>query len=98
MCWIEQGMDYLRMNPYSAGVKRGPKVELTGEQTKRRSLLLRKYAVYKSRLNHIPANYSVAEKVLAEIRLECQMASIVLETAQVGGVPKRWLEQMVAGR
>lgn len=91
-CWITQGLDYLMMNPYTSGSRRGPKVELSPEDRRKRQLLLRKYATYKSRKNKLAGD---PLRILSEIRLDNQMASIILEISQVGGIPKRWITQMI---
>jgi hypothetical protein len=93
--WIQQGLDYLMMHPYSSGEKRGPKVELSAEARRKRQLLLRKYAVYQSRKRRLTGD--LPERTLMEIRLDGQIASVIMEISKVGGVPKRWIETMIRG-
>ena len=93
-CWISMGLDYLMTHPYYAGEQRGPKVELSKEDRRKRQLLLRKYAVYQSRkrrIMHLP----IEERVFTEIRLDGLIASIIMETALVGGIPKRWIQTLI---
>lgn len=93
-CWLAKGLDYLERNPYSPGEnKRGPKVDLSPEDRRKRHLLLREYAVYQHRKRHLVGD--VATKALSEIRLDCQIASVIMAIGKVGGVPKRWIENLV---
>ena len=82
LCWVDNGLDYLRMNPYSPnGKKRGPKVTLSDEDRRERFLLIRRYHGYKQRISDKNRE-----------RLEVVMEDIMLQLLPLGGVPKGWLE------
>jgi hypothetical protein len=87
--WMTQGMEYLNMHPYEPGSPRGPKIELADGDRRKRQLLLRKYGSYKFRMKNLKG--SLPDRLLAEIKLESQMSSIMLEISKIGGIPKSWL-------
>ena len=90
-CWIEQGLDYLKMNPY-VPQHRVKKATLSTEDKRKRFLLIRRYnALIQKRKN---SNHSFPDYELNDIRLTQQMVDIMLEVATVGGVPKRWGEKL----
>ena len=88
-CWLAQGFDYLERNPY-VPYKRSRELDLTAKDKKLRHILLRRYHSILQRLNRLDNG---AEPIKA-IRLECQMADLMLEIRKVGGVPKKWLERL----
>jgi len=88
-CWVDQGTDYLKMNPYVPH-KRSRKLPLTKEDTERRVTLLRRKASLDQRKRNLKANFP--DRVLAEARIDSHIAEIMVEIVSVGGIPKRWLE------
>ena len=97
-CWIAQGMVYLMMNPYNPGEQRGPRVELTPEDRRKRQLLLRRYGTLQYRKRQYGNNPTIGllEKTLIELHLDAMIASVILEISQVGGIPKRWLQKLIS--
>ena len=92
-CWIDQGLDYLKMNPYVprtrwSGTTRS-KNPLTEEQRKLRYKLLRRKASIDQRLRNMKSDYP--ERVLVEARLNMDIANLMLEITKVGGIPRKWL-------
>ena len=86
-CWVEQGLDYLKRNPYVPYVRKRSKLE--PEQRKMRSILLRRKCSIEQRRRKIKPDDT--DKVLKEIRLDRQVTDLMMEIAQVGGIPKTWL-------
>jgi len=86
-CWVAQGLDYLKMNPYVPYIRK-PKLELSKEQSKLRyNILKRKAAIdqRKRRLNGSPDN------TMAMALLDTKIAELMIEIAPIGGIPKKWL-------
>jgi len=86
-CFVDQGLDYLKRNPYSAP-KRGRRSKLSETDRRRRFLLVRKFHALEQRKHKIVASYP--DRVLVENRLEKQMIDIMLDVSKLGGVPKSW--------
>lgn len=86
-CWVEQGLDYLKRNPYSPYIRK-PKLELTPEQSQRRYRLLRRKAALDQRINGLKDD---SHRLLAEARLMEKITIIMLEIASIGGIPRKWL-------
>ncbi len=84
-CWVEQGLDYLKMNPYVPYLRK-PKLELTPEQSKRRYQLLRHKAAVDQRIRKLGDG-----NLLALASLHEKITTIMLEIAEIGGIPKKWL-------
>ena len=93
-CWMDKGLDWLMMHPYHAGEQRGPKVELSVEDRRKRQLLLRRYAVYQFRKRTVLL-LPVEDRLLTEMRLDGQIASIIMSISEVGGIPKKWLDTII---
>ncbi|KKN53777.1 hypothetical protein LCGC14_0598700 [marine sediment metagenome] len=90
-CWIDQGLDYLKRNPY-VPQRRVRKQILCEEDKRKRFLLVRKFhKIIQMRKN---CNHSYPDHVLTDIRLTQQMLDIILEIATLGGVPKLWTERL----
>ena len=87
-CWIDQGIDYLKRNPYVPYLRK-PKMELSEEQSKRRYQLLRQKAAIEQRIRKL----GDTPNILAEARLREKITNIMLEIAEIGGIPKKWLTQ-----
>lgn len=85
ICWIQHGLDYLRMNPYTA-----PKVvvSLTDEQKVKRYSILRKHASLMQRKRNLSTTNPNYELMLA--RIEASIAELIISILEVGGVPEKW--------
>ena len=87
-CWLDQGLDYLKQNPY-VPYKRSRVLAITPEQKKLRNILLRRKCSIEQRrrvvLEGKPNNALLA-------RLDRQVADLMVEIAPLGGIPKRWLD------
>lgn len=88
-CYIEQGLDYLKMNPY-VPYQRKPKSKLTPEKLELRYKLLRQKASIDQRKRGLKSEYP--DRVLDEARLDAQISEIMVKIVKVGGIPKKWLE------
>lgn len=97
-CWVDQGLDYLKMNPYVSRNVREPipvtprLSSLTEEQKEYRITLLRRRGSLVQRKRNIKVGYP--DRVLAEAGLDKQMAEIMVEIAEVGGIPPKWLDSI----
>ena len=90
-CWIDQGLDYLRRNPY-VPQHREKKPTLSEEDGRKRFLLIRKFNwLVQVKRN---CNHNFPDSVLTNINLTQQMIDIMLEVAVIGGVPKGWAEKL----
>lgn len=90
-CWVDQGLDYLRSNPYQQQV-RIRKPNLPKEDRRKRFLLVRRFnALVQKRAN---CNHSFPDHILTDIDLTQRMIDIMLEVATIGGVPKGWAEKL----
>lgn len=98
-CWMDQGMDYLTLHPYVAvGTKssnnvRGPKCNLTDEQKVIRRKLWCKRASLIQRKKRLKTPYPDNALMLADI--ESKLCGVMLEIAEVGGIPKKWIEDIL---
>lgn len=90
-CWDEQGLDYLRRNPYVPH-RRGRKPSLSVEDTRKRYLLVRKFHALSQRRKNM--NHSYPDSLLVDERLTKQMVNIMMEIVPLGGVPKSWVEKL----
>lgn len=86
-CWIEQGLDYLKRNPFVSAHQ--PRLPLTDEQKKARNKLLNRWSSLNQQIRNIKVDYP--ERVLEEARLEKRKVDLMLEIAPLGGIPKKWL-------
>lgn len=95
-CYIAEGRDYLRRNPYSAciaGVSRGrPALRLTPEAKRERDLILRRKAALEQRRKIIrQGDGHIADKALQEAKIDEKIAELMGEIMKVGGIPPSWL-------
>lgn len=90
-CWVEQGLDYLKMNPYIPH-KRGPKPKLNEVDRRKRFLLVRRKNALEQRKRKLKAEYP--DRLLMEARIDGQIMDILLEVVRLGGVPKTWVEKL----
>ena len=88
-CWVEQGLDYLKINPYVPYIRK-PKSTLTDKQRELRYKLLRRKASIDQRRRNLKSDYP--DRLLEEARLNEQVSKIMVEIVKVGGIPKKWLE------
>lgn len=91
-CWVDQGLDYLKRNPYVSTTGR-PTLQLSEKEKRQRYLLLRKKTYIDARRRKL-LEEDPADKVSLS-QLDVEFAEICLLIAQVGGVPPKWLEQLV---
>ena len=90
-CWVAQGLDYLKLNPY-APYTRHKESTLTPEQKKlRHTIMTRKASIEQRRRNLKPTSKN---RLLIEARLDIQIAQLMVEIAPIGGIPKKWIEQI----
>ncbi len=88
-CWIDQGLDYLKMNPY-VPYARKPKSSLTNGQKELRYKLLRQKASIDQRRRNLKSTYP--DCVLDNAKLDEQVSRLMVEIIKIGGIPKKWLE------
>ena len=90
-CWVDQGLDYLRRNPYVIRQRKPRERTLCEEDRKKRYLLvMRFHRAEQQRKN----SGKFPDNLLAEARLTQRMVDIMLEVATIGGVPKSWAERL----
>jgi hypothetical protein len=92
--WLDSGMDYLMLNPYSPGERRGPKprLNLTAEERKSRLALLRKKATLDQRFRQVdPTRW---DYIAATTRLKIKVLDCITLIAPLGGVPDGWLDDI----
>lgn len=95
-CWVEQGLDYLKMNPYvSKNIREGitKLSQLSEKEQKHRITLMRRKAALDQRRKNIKAGYP--DRILVEARLDKQVAEIMVKIAEVGGIPPKWLDNLL---
>jgi len=93
-CWLAQGLDYLKMNPYSAKGNRGrPTKNMSVEDKSIRLKLLQKKAALEQEKKRLKTPYP--ERLLLESKLDEKIAAVMLEIAGKGGIPKKWLEKIL---
>ena len=89
-CWLDQGLDNLRRNPYVPQV-RVKKPTLCEEDRRKRYLLVRQF----HKAEQVRKNSGkYPDFLLVEARLTQRMVDIMLEVATIGGVPKSWAERL----
>ena len=89
-CWLENGYDYLRQNPYNPGLRGRKRLLLSKEDSEKRYRLLRQHSALRQRLRNITSKYP--DYVLVEARIHARMAELMVQIASVGGIPPKWLE------
>jgi len=87
-CWVGQGLDYLKMNPYVPYIRK-PKLELTPEQSRQRYIILRRKAAIDQRKRSMEGQPG---KVVTLAALNTKIAELMVEIAPIGGIPRKWLE------
>ena len=93
-CWIQQGLDKLKLTPYRPKGDRGrPELTLVSEVKGRRALLLRKKAALEQQKKRLKSTYP--ERLLLEARIDESMGAVMLEISSLGGIPPKWLEKIL---
>jgi len=92
-CWLDNGMAYLRNNPYTPGIRGRKKSSLTSEDARSRYLLIRRYNRFKERKNKLK---KFPDDLLEYFRLEKEMDKITEAMKDIGGVPTRWITEKAA--
>jgi len=87
-CWVDQGLDALRNNPYCPGNRGRKKLPLSSEDTTRRKQILRKYAMLNQQKKRLKVTYP--DNVLLVLRLNKKIQNLAKEIEDYGGVPKKW--------
>lgn len=88
-CWIDQGLDYLKLNPY-VPFARSRVLPITPEERVQRNILLRRKCSLEQRRRALRVDHP--ERLLKEARLDRQVAQLMVEIAPLGGIPSGWLE------
>ena len=88
-CWLDNGIDYLRQNPYTAMPRGRKKLTMSEDDTKTRRTLLVRHAAVVQRISRVKAKYP--DRLLPIARLEKRMKELAKEIEPFGGVPKKWL-------
>lgn len=94
-CWVEQGLDYLRLHPYVPNTyqdKSGRSLNLSPEDSRQRFLLTRRFNALYQRKGKIKATGEQRERI--EEGIIERMGAIATEMIKYGGVPKSWLEKL----
>ncbi len=92
-CWIEQGLDHLKLNPYQPLGNRGPKSDLTPEIQILRKKLIGKRSSLIQRKKNLKTPWPQSADMIASI--DNQLAGVILEISEVGGIPKSWVEDLL---
>ena len=87
-CWCEQGLDWLKRNPYVSKRTGRKRIELTWEERQRRLRMLKRKASLEQRRRALEE-----DDVLGHAHIDTKVAELMLEIAMVGGIPKSWLEE-----
>lgn len=88
-CWVDNGMDYLRLNPYVAAARGRKHLQLSLEDRKRRRVMLVRHAALTQRIKKLKAKYP--DSILPVLRVENKMIELAKEIEVVGGIPEKWL-------
>lgn len=87
-CWLDQGLDYLKMNPY-VPYKRDRQLPLTERQQDIRRSILRRKASIEQRRRNLKSDYP--DRILVEARMDKDIAELMVKIIKVGGIPPKWL-------
>lgn len=90
-CWVDQALDYLRLNPYIP-YNRHRSSELLPEDKQRRLKLMRDKARLDQRRRNLKSDGT--ERIQAETRIDLHILELMEEISKVGGIPKRWVENL----
>ena len=93
-CWIDQGLDYLNMNPYSSpGVRGRPHSQLSLEDKAKRLLILRKKAALEQQRKRIKTPYP--DRLTIEERIDTQIMELMFQISEIGGIPISWMKRLI---
>ena len=87
-CWVENGLDYLKKNPYVAYIRHKPTQLTTKQKIERLKILRRKTSLEQRRRNLKPTN---PDHNLVVARMDRQVAELMVQIVKVGGIPPKWL-------
>lgn len=90
-CWVEQGLDYLKRNPYISSHKGRKAIPLTDEERLKRKRLLNRKSSLDQRLRELDPEHK--HYGIKRARIQTRIAELIVEIAPVGGVPSKWLEE-----
>lgn len=92
-CWEEQGLDYLKRNPYVSKVT-PCRIKLNAEDSRKRLLILKR----KARLDQQRRGLNTAnENYLTRcLELDAKVAALMQEILPVGGIPKSWISELLS--
>lgn len=90
-CWVEQGMDYLKRNPFVSSHK-GPKfLPITEEQRKQRVRILKRKSSLDQRIREL--DLEDKHYGIKTARIQTRVAELIVEIAPLGGVPLSWVQK-----
>jgi len=89
-CWLEQGINYLSLHPYTATGRGRKKLGLEPAAKRQRYLLLRRHAALTQRIWRIKEGKGFPDNVLKIIGLEAGQKELAAQIELVGGIPKKW--------
>ena len=87
-CWVQNGLEYLKANPYT---ERKTRDELTPEQKEVRNQILRKYASLRQRQRKL--SRSNPKHAILNMNIEAQIAQLMQDILPYGGVPRKWADE-----
>ena len=91
-CWEEQGLDFLKRNPYVPYIRKHS-LDLSPEDKRRRLLILKRKAALDQDLGQLNVGKpDYAERVAT---IEAKKAGLILEIAKVGGAPPKWIKELL---
>ncbi len=90
--WVAQGLDYLKQNPYIP-YQRHKETTLTKEQKSQRTQLLRRKSSIEQRRRNLKPDNPNHSLIVA--RMDRQIAEMMVEMTKIGGIPSKWLSQLV---
>lgn len=91
-CWDEQGLDYLKLNPYVPYI-RGRRMKLSKKDSRSRLLILKRKAELDQRRRNLKPD--APEYTLRLAVIEAKVAGLAAEILDYGGMPKSWMEELL---
>jgi hypothetical protein len=89
-CWLAAGLQFLKDNPFIPEQPEPDRQELTEQQKTQRKGILRKYASLRQRQRKLKVDNPRYPVLYAN--LEAQIAGLMIELLQLGGIPKKWAD------
>jgi len=90
-CWVDNGMDALRQNPYHASPRGRKVLKLEPKDALERKKLLRKHAMLVQQKKRLKAKFP--DNLLSVIKLDSKIEDVTTRIGRYGGVPKKWIVQ-----